>query len=91
MNKENPMNNTTFNFSIPVDVYDELKRIMSARKIELNRLILEAVSDKIRKIRSEDAFIQEMNEALADPEIDDEYHQMAELIIENTDVRELPW
>ena len=56
----------------------------------MSHLVTEALVDKLRKNR-EEAYVQQVNEAFEDNEIVEEQRQMAEIIADNTDVKELPW
>jgi len=84
------MNTARLSITIPKEIYQEMKIVTSQRKIGLSRLITEAVSEKLRKIR-QDEYVRKVNQAFSDPDISDEQHLMAELIADNTDLKELPW
>jgi len=84
------MNTARLSITIPKEIYQEMKILTSQRKIRLSHLITEAVSEKLRKIR-QDEYVRKVNQAFSDPDISDEQHLMAELIADNTDLKELPW
>ncbi len=84
------MNTARLSITIPKEIYQEMKILTSQRKIRLSHLITEAVSEKLRKIR-QDEYVRKVNQAFSDPDIADEQHLMAELIADNTDLKELPW
>jgi metal-responsive CopG/Arc/MetJ family transcriptional regulator len=84
------MDTARLSITIPKEIYQEMKILSSQRKIRLSRLITEAVSEKLRRIRQEE-FVRKVNQAFSDPDIADEQHFMAELIADNTDLKELPW
>lgn len=84
------MDTARLSITIPKEIYQEMKILTSARKIRLNHLITEAISEKLRKIR-QDGFIGKVNQAFSDSDIANEQNLMAELIADNTDLKELPW
>ncbi len=65
--------------------------LLYQKKIRLSRLVAEAIADKLKKLRQDEAFFQQMNKAFEDDEVAEEQHFMAELIANNMDVEELPW
>lgn len=77
--------------SIPDKIYNEMQSVISEKKIRLNRLITEAITDKIEKLREDEAFFKQINKAFEDAEIAEEQYLMAELIADNMDMEELPW
>jgi metal-responsive CopG/Arc/MetJ family transcriptional regulator len=76
--------------TIPQEVYEEIKNISSRNNVKLSRLVAEAISDKLRRIKEQD-LIDQINRAYDDPEVSEEQLRMAESIADNTDVKELPW
>jgi metal-responsive CopG/Arc/MetJ family transcriptional regulator len=76
--------------TIPQEVYEEIKNVSSRNNVKLSRLVAEAISDKLRKIKEQD-LIDQINKVYEDPEVSKEQLRMAESIADNTDVEELPW
>lgn len=84
------MNYKKISITIPNLLYEELKKITDRERSKLSRIVAEAIAEKL--IRIEEAiYLQKVNTAFEDPEIIKEQKNIAELIAENTDVRELPW
>jgi metal-responsive CopG/Arc/MetJ family transcriptional regulator len=84
------MGHSKISVTIPDEIYNSINEIASKEKVKLSHLVTEALVDKLRKKR-EEAYIQEVNKAFEDNEIAEEQRQMAEIIADNTDVKELPW
>jgi metal-responsive CopG/Arc/MetJ family transcriptional regulator len=84
------MGHSKLSVTIPDEIYNDINKMASREKVKLSHLVTEALVDKLRKKR-EESYIQEINKAFEDNEIEEEQRQMAELIAENTDVEELPW
>jgi metal-responsive CopG/Arc/MetJ family transcriptional regulator len=84
------MGHSKISVTIPDEIYNSINEIASKEKVKLSHLVTEALVDKLRKKR-EEAYVQEVNEAFEDNEIVAEQRQMAEIIADNTDVKELPW
>jgi len=76
--------------TIPDDMYKEIKKLASRKKLKLSHLVTEALADKARKMK-EEALVQRINEVFRDPEVAEEQSMMAETIANNTAVEELPW
>jgi len=76
--------------TIPDDMYEEIKKLASRKKLKLSHLVTEALADKARKMK-EEALVQRINEVFRDPEVAEEQSMMAETIANNTAVEELPW
>ena len=76
--------------TIPDEIYQEIKKLASRKKVKLSHLVTDALAEKTRKMK-EEAFIERVNEVFRDPELTQEQHRMAEAIADNTDVEELPW
>ena len=84
------MAHSKISVTIPDHIYNDINEMASREKVKLSHLVTEALVDKLRKKR-EEAYIQQVNKACEDNEIVEEQRQMAELIADNTDVKELPW
>ena len=76
--------------TIPDDMYMEIKKLASRKKLKLSHLVTEALADKARKMK-EEALVQRINKVFSDPEVAEEQSMMAETIANNTAVEELPW
>jgi len=76
--------------TIPDEIYKEIKKIASRKKIKLSHFVTATLAEKTRKMK-EESFVERINQAFDDPEVAEEQHQMAEMIADNTDVEELPW
>lgn len=76
--------------AIPYEMYNDIKLILSEKQISLNGLVLEAITDKLRKIK-EEAFVQQVNEAFDDPDVAEEQYLMAESVANSMNIEELPW
>ncbi|UCF94518.1 MAG: hypothetical protein JSW39_10280 [Desulfobacterales bacterium] len=84
------MGHSKISVTIPDEIYNGINEIASRERVKLSHLVTEALVEKLRKKR-EEAFVQQVNEAFEDSEIAEEQRRMAELIVDNTDVEELPW
>jgi metal-responsive CopG/Arc/MetJ family transcriptional regulator len=84
------MGHSKISVTIPDEIYNSINEIASKEKVKLSHLVTEALVDKLRKKR-EEAYVKQINEAFEDNEIVAEQRQMAEIIADNTDVKELPW
>ncbi|CAB1074947.1 hypothetical protein D1AOALGA4SA_2767 [Olavius algarvensis Delta 1 endosymbiont] len=84
------MGHSKLSVTIPDDIYDQINEYASKGKIKLSHLVTEALVDKLRMIK-EQAYVQQVNDALKDEAVVKEQRQMAETIADNTDVKELPW
>ena len=84
------MGHSKISVTIPDEIYNSINEIASKEKVKLSHLVTEALVDKLRKKR-EEAYIKQVNEAFEDNEIAEEQRQMAEIIADNTDVKELSW
>jgi len=77
-------------FTIPDELYQEIKELASKKNMKLNHLVTDALAEKARKMR-EEAFIQQINEVFEDPDVAEEQSVIANLISDNMDLKELPW
>ena len=84
------MNTARLSITVPQEIYQEMKTFTSQSKIRMSRLIIEAVSEKLGKIRQEE-FVRKVNQAFSNSDIAEEQHLTAELIAQNTDLKELLW
>lgn len=84
------MGHSKISITIPDEVYQDLKAIVTDKKIKISHLVTEAIVEKIKKIK-EDAYVKKVNKAYEDPEVQKEQRFMADLVAENTDLDELPW
>jgi len=76
--------------TIPQEVYEEIKNVSSRNNVKLSRLVAEAISDKLRRIKEQD-LIDQINKVYDDPEVSAEQRRVAESIADTTEVEELPW
>jgi post-segregation antitoxin (ccd killing protein) len=76
--------------TIPDEMYNDMKKFTAREKIKISHLVAEAIADRLRKIK-EERFIQQVNEVFSDPEVGKEQRLMAEAIVDNADLEELPW
>ncbi len=76
--------------AVPHEMYNEIKLIMSEKQISLSGLIIEAITDKLRKIK-EEAFVRQVNEIFDDPDVAEEQRLMAESVADSINIEELPW
>jgi len=76
--------------TIPQEVYEEIKNVSSRNNVKLSRLVAEAISDKLRRIKEQD-LIDQLNKVYDDPEVSAEQRRVAESIADTTEVEELPW
>ena len=84
------MGHSKLSVTIPNEIYDQLNKVASKEKIKLSHLVTEALVDKLR-VKREQAYIQQVNEVFKDDELAEEQRRMADLIADNTNVKELPW
>ena len=84
------MGHSKLSVTIPDEIYAQINEFASKEKIKLSHLVTEALVEKLR-MKREQAYIQQVNEALKDEEVAEEHRRMAEIIAENTNVEELPW
>ena len=84
------MNYKKISVTIPNPLYEELKKITDRERSKLSRIVAEAIAEKLVRIE-EEIYLQKVNTAFEDPEINKEQKNIAELIAESTDLRELPW
>ena len=84
------MNYKKISVTIPNELYRGLKEIAAKKRSKLSHVVAEAIAEKLARIE-EEMYLQRVNAAFEDPEIVEEQKAMAELIVESTDVRELPW
>ena len=84
------MNYKKISVTIPNPLYEELRKITDRERSKLSRIVAEAIAEKIVRIE-EQIYLQKLNAAFEDPEINKEQKNIAELIAESTDLRELPW
>ena len=84
------MGHSKLSVTIPDEIFDQINEFASREKIKLSHLVTEALVEKLR-MKREQAYIQQVNEALKDEEVAEEHRRMAEIIAENTNVEELPW
>ena len=76
--------------TIPQEVYEEIKDVSFRNNVKLSRLVAEAISDKLRRIKEQD-LIDQINKVYDDPEVSAEQRRVAESIADTTEVEELPW
>jgi metal-responsive CopG/Arc/MetJ family transcriptional regulator len=76
--------------TIPDEMYNDMKEFTSRDRIKISHLVAEAIADKLRKIK-EEKFVQQVNEVFKNPEAGKEQRLMAEAIVDNADLEELPW
>jgi metal-responsive CopG/Arc/MetJ family transcriptional regulator len=84
------MNYKKVSITIPNQLYEELKKITDRERSKISRIVAEAIAEKLVRIE-EEIYLKEVNAAFEDPEVIKEQKNIAELIAESTDVRELPW
>ncbi len=84
------MNYRKISVTIPGELYEGLKEIAARKQSKLSHVVAEAIAEKLARIE-EDIYLQRVNSAFEDPEIIEEQKAMADLIVESTDVKELPW
>ena len=84
------MGHSKVSITIPDEVYQELKAIVTDKKTKISHLVTEAIIEKIKKIK-EEAYVRKINKAYEDPEVQKEQRIMADIVAENTDLEELPW
>jgi len=84
------MNYKKMSITIPNELYEGLKKVTYREQSKLSHVVAEAIAEKLVRIE-EEIYIHKVNAAFEDPEIIEEQKNIAELIAESTDVRELPW
>jgi len=84
------MNYKKISVTIPNPLYEELKKISNRERSKLSHIVAEAIAEKLALIE-EEIYLQKVNAVFEDPEINKEQKNIAELIAESTDLRELPW
>ena len=84
------MNYKKISITIPNELYEGLKEITYREQSKLSRVVAEAIAEKLARIE-EEIYLQRVNAAFEDVEIAREQKNIAEIIAESTDVRELPW
>ena len=84
------MGHSKLSVTIPDEIYDQINEFASKEKIKLSHLVTEALVDKLR-MKREQAYIQQVNEVFKDEEVVQEQRRMADIIVDNTNVEELPW
>ena len=84
------MGHSKLSVTIPDDIYDQINKCASKEKIKLSHLVTEALVEKL-KMKKEQAYIRQINEAFKDEEVADEQRRMAETIADSTNVEEMPW
>lgn len=84
------MGHSKLSVTIPDDVFNQINELASKEKTKLSHLVTEALVEKLR-MKREQAYIQQVNEAFKDKEVAEEQRRMAEIIAEDTKVEELPW
>jgi metal-responsive CopG/Arc/MetJ family transcriptional regulator len=84
------MNYKKISITIPNELYEGLKEITYREQSKLSRVVAEAIAEKLARIE-EELYLQRINAAFEDKEIAREQKNIAELIADSTDVRELPW
>ncbi|MCP4627539.1 MAG: hypothetical protein GY850_29095 [bacterium] len=84
------MGHSKLSVTIPDEIYDQINEFASKEKIKLSHLVTEALVEKLR-MKREQAYIQQVNEAFKDADVAEEQRRMAEIIADNTNVEELPW
>jgi metal-responsive CopG/Arc/MetJ family transcriptional regulator len=84
------MGHSKLSVTIPDEIYEQINEFASKEKIKLSHLVTEALIEKLR-MKREQAYIQQVNDALKDEEVVKEQRQMAEIIADNTNLEELPW
>ena len=84
------MNYKKISVTIPNPLYEELKKVTNREGSKLSHIVAEAIAEKLALIE-EEIYLQKVNAVFEDPEINKEQKNIAELIAESTDLRELPW
>ena len=84
------MGYTKLSVTIPEDMYKEIKGLASKKNIKISHFVSDALAEKTKRMK-EELLIQQINEAVSDPDIAKEQVEMAKMIADNTDVEELPW
>ena len=84
------MNYKKVSITIPNQLYEELKKITDRERSKISRIVADAIAEKLVRVE-EEIYLKKVNAAFEDPEVIKEQKNIAELIAESTDVRELPW
>ena len=84
------MGHAKLSVTIPDEVYGDIRKLASIKKIKLSHLVTEALVEKIRKAKEQN-YIQQVNAVFNDDEVREEQLRMADVIAKNTDIDELPW
>ena len=84
------MAHSKISVTVPEEVLDEIKKIAANRETKISHLVTEALTEKIRKV-NEEAFVSRINKIFKDPEVIKDQRKMADDIVNNTNVKELPW
>ncbi len=84
------MGHSKISVTIPDELHNEIRVLASGRNIKLSHLVTEALSEKLKRMKEEE-FIQEINKAFKDPDVENEQKLLADLIADNIDVEEMPW
>ncbi len=84
------MGHSKISVTIPDELHNEIRVLASGRNIKLCHRVTEALSEKLKRMKEEE-FIQEINKAFKDPDVENEQKLLADLIADNIDVEEMPW
>ena len=84
------MGQAKMSVTVPEEVLEEIKKEAASRKTKLSHFVTEALVEKIQRLKKA-AFVSQINKVFEDPEIAMEQQRIAEDIVNNTDVEELPW
>ena len=84
------MGQAKMSVTVPEEIFEEIKKEAANRKTKLSHLVTEALVEKIQRLKKA-AFVSQINKVFEDPEIAMEQQRIAEDIVNNTDVEELPW
>jgi predicted CopG family antitoxin len=76
--------------TVPDEIYQELKEIASRKNVRLSHLVSDALTEMTRRMK-EESFVELVDEVYSDPEVSGDQLEMAEIIAENTSLKELPW
>ena len=84
------MGHAKLSVTIPDEVYGDIRKWASNKKIKLSHLVTEALVEKIRKAKEQN-YIQQVKDVFKDNEVREEQLSMADVIADSTDLDELPW
>jgi len=84
------MAHSKISVTVPEEVLDEIKKIAANRETKVSHLVTEALTEKIRKVK-EEAFVARINKIFEDPEVIKDQRKMADDIVNNMNIKELPW